>query len=83
MTNEEAIGNLMYILVEYPETSARGKAVLMAIEALAETEAIQKVIDMPFEYEQDDRKRYLKIVNLMSLNKNVKNMGEDVDNDRP
>ena len=62
---EEAIMNLSYILVEYPETSARGKAVLTAIEALAKTEAIQKIVDMPFEWEQDDRRRYAKIVEIV------------------
>lgn len=66
MTREEkAIMNLAYILVEYPETSARGSAVLTAIEALAKIEAIQKVIDMPFEWEQDDRRRYGKIVDIV------------------
>lgn len=62
---EEAIMNLMYILVEYPETSARGKAVLTAIEALVKMKAIQDVIDMPFEWEQDDRRRYSKVVDIM------------------
>lgn len=65
---EEAMMNLSYILVEYPETSARGKAVLTAIEALAKMEAIQKVIDMPFEWEQDDRCRYAKIVDIVRKN---------------
>lgn len=65
MTNKEAIGELKFILVGHPETSARGQAVLMAIEALAKMEAIQEVIDMPFEWEQDDRRRYAKIVNIV------------------
>lgn len=62
---EEAIMNLSYILVEYPETSGRGKAVLTAIEALAKMEAIQRVIDMPLLWEQDDRRRYARVVNIV------------------
>lgn len=62
---EEAIMNLSYILVEYPETSGRGKAVLTAIEALVKIKAIQDVIDMPFEWEQDDRRRYSKVVDIV------------------
>lgn len=73
MTNKEAIGELEFILVGYPETSARGQAVLMAMEALAKMEAIQEVIDMPFEWEQDDRRRYTKIVDIVRKeNKNEK-----------
>ena len=37
----------------------------MAIEALAKMEAIQKVIDMPTLWEQDDRRRYTKIVDIV------------------
>jgi len=62
---EEAIMNLSYILVEYPETSARGKAVLTAIEALAKIEAIQEVVDMPALWEPDDRRRYAKVVDII------------------
>ena len=62
---EEAIMNLSYILVEYPETSARGRAVLMAIEAIVKVKAIQEVIDMPILWEQDDRRRYSKIVDIV------------------
>lgn len=39
MTREEAISELEFILVGHPETSARGQAVLMAIEALKEPKA--------------------------------------------
>lgn len=68
MTNKEAIRELEFILVGHPETSARGQAVLMAIEALAKMEAIQEVIDMPFEWEQDDRRRYSKVVDIVRKN---------------
>ena len=37
----------------------------LAIEAIAKMEAIQKIIDMPFEWEQDDRCRYSKIVDII------------------
>lgn len=43
----------------------REEAVDTAFEALAKMEAIQKVIDMPFEWEQDDRRRYAKIVDIV------------------
>lgn len=69
---EEAIMNLSYILVEYPETSARGKAVLTAIEALAKMEAIQYVVDMPALWEQDDRRRYTKIVDIVRKGSGIK-----------
>lgn len=36
MTREEAISELEFILVGHPETSARGQAVLTAMEALKE-----------------------------------------------
>ena len=36
MTREEAIQELEFILIGHTETSARGRAVLMAIEALQE-----------------------------------------------
>lgn len=38
MTREQAIGELEYILIGHPKTSARGQAVLMAIEALKQPE---------------------------------------------
>ena len=38
MTKEKAIQELKFILVGHPETSARGQAVLMAIEALKQPE---------------------------------------------
>lgn len=38
MTRKEAIRELEFILIGHPETSARGKAVLMAIEALKQPE---------------------------------------------
>lgn len=41
MTREEAIQELEFILVGHPETSARGQAVLMAIEALEQPEIIR------------------------------------------
>lgn len=68
MTREKAIQELEYILVGHPKTSTRGQAVLMAIEALAKMEAIQEVIDMPFEWEQDDRRRYSKVVDIVRKN---------------
>lgn len=73
MTNKEAIKELGYILVGHPETSARGQAVFMAIEALAKMEAIQKAIDMPMLWEQDDRRRYANVVDIVRKeNKNEK-----------
>ncbi len=41
MTREEAIRELEFILVGHPETSARGQAVVMAIEALEQPEIIR------------------------------------------
>lgn len=38
MTREEAIQELEFILIGHPKTSARGQAVLMAIEALKQPE---------------------------------------------
>ena len=73
MTYEDAIQELEFILVGHPETSARGQAVLMAMEALAKMEAIEEVIDMPFEWEQDDRRRYARVVDIVRKeNKNEK-----------
>ena len=65
MTRGEAIQELEFIMVGHPETSARGQAVLMAIEALLKIKVIQDVIDMPFEWEQDDRRRYARVVNIV------------------
>lgn len=65
MTRGEAIQELEFIMVGHPKTSARGQAVLMAIEALLKMEVIQDVIDMPFEWEQDDRRRYARVVNIV------------------
>ena len=72
MTREEAIKELTFILVGHPETSARGQAVLMAIEALAKMEAIQDIIDMPTLWEQDDRRRYTKIVDIVRKDTRIK-----------
>ena len=41
MKTEEAIQELEYILVGHPETSRRGQAVLMAIEALKQPEIVR------------------------------------------
>ena len=41
------------------------EAIDTAFEALAKMEAIQEVIDMPFEWEQDDRRRYSKVVDIV------------------
>lgn len=65
MTRGEAIQELEFIMVGHPKTSARGQAVLTAIEALAKMEAIQEIIDMPILWEQDDRRRYTKIVDIV------------------
>lgn len=46
MTREEAIQELEFILVGHPETSARGQAVLMAIEALKQPEQPTEVQDI-------------------------------------
>ena len=43
-------------------------AFAVAVEVLTKMEAIQKVIDMPFEEEQDDRQRYAKIVDIVQKN---------------
>lgn len=68
MTRGQAAGELTFILVGHPENSMRGQAVLMAIEALSQMEAIQEVIDMPTLWEQDDRRRYAKIVDIVREN---------------
>lgn len=65
MTRKEAIEELAFILVGHPDTSRRGQAVLMAIEALSKMEAIQEIVDMPALWEQDDRRRYAKIVDIV------------------
>lgn len=65
MTRGEAIQELEYIMTGHPANSARGQAVLMAIEALLKIEVIQDIIGMPFEWEQDDRRRYARIVDIV------------------
>lgn len=65
MTRGQAARELTFILVGHPETSRRGQAVLMAIEALSKMDAIQEVVDMPTLWEQDDRRRYAKIVDIV------------------
>lgn len=71
MTREEAIGVLSCLRsvdYNYYLTEKETEAVDIAIEALAKMEAIQNVIDMPFEWEQDDRRRYSKVVNIVKKN---------------
>ena len=68
MTREEAIKIMKWrlsLLRDYCVGSQEVEAVEMAIEALVKMEAIQKVIDMPFEREQDDRRRYSKVVDIV------------------
>lgn len=72
MTRGQAAGELAFILVGHSETSRRGQAVLMAIEALSQMEAIQEVVDMPTLWEQDDRRRYAKIVDLVRKDSRIK-----------
>ena len=74
MTNKEAAKILNDFF--YHATLSRGngkvffrymleEAARIALEALAKMEAIQEVIDMPFEWEQDDRRRYSKVVDIV------------------
>ena len=42
-----------------------GDMINAKIEALAKMEAIQRVIDMPLLWEQDDRRRYARVVNIV------------------
>lgn len=66
MTREVAIRRLQHIIAYFNyRVGEDAEAINMAIEALAKMEAIQEVIDMPFEWEQDDRRRYAKIVNIV------------------
>ena len=64
MTREEAIDTLV---ANYPDRCYEllREAVDVAIEALAKMETIQKVIDMPLLWEQDDRRRYAKVVDIV------------------
>lgn len=63
MTNGEAIGLL--IMMKRNASFWQCIAIDKAVEALVKMEAIQKVIDMPFEWEQDDRRRYTKIADIV------------------
>ncbi len=68
MTTREAIKYLQWYFEDDDGTGADSivkKAALTAIEALAKTEAIQEVVDMPMLWEQDDRRRYAKIVDIV------------------
>lgn len=71
MTIEEAIADIKHAVnwaKENDEKWCDGVEVgslEMALEALAKMKAMQEVIDMPFEWEQDDRRRYDRIVNIM------------------
>lgn len=68
MTIEEATEQLKWYFECDDGTgsdSSMKKAYKVVIEALAKMKAIQEVIDMPFEWEQDDRRRYAKIVNIV------------------
>lgn len=75
MTREEAIKTIKQILNnnylsigECKLFEVEKEAIKVAIEALAKTEAIQQIVDMPFEWEQDDRRRYAKIVDIVRKN---------------
>lgn len=69
MTREEATIKLTRLknkfLDEYVDYDGTASAFDMAIEALAKMEAIQRVIDMPLLWEQDDRRRYAKVVDIV------------------
>ncbi len=72
MTRKEAIDVLKK---NYPDSCFEllREAVDTAFEALAKMEAIQEVIDMPTLWEQDDRCRYAKIIDIVRKeNKNEK-----------
>ena len=69
MTREEAIRELEFILVGHPETSARGQAVLMAIEALEQIKAIEGIIDVPNTIIQEDVLKYKMIVDVVKEEK--------------
>lgn len=66
MTREEAIKELEFILVGHPETSARGQAVLMAIEALSKMEAIEDIINVSNLAIQEDVLKYKMIVDVVT-----------------
>jgi len=66
MTTEKAID----VLEDYGRYESFGDknysdAFAVAVEALTKMKAIQRIIDMPFEWEQDDRRRYAKIVDIV------------------
>lgn len=65
MTREEAIDLLEDIKFTSSDHLRDVEALEMAIEALAKMESIQEVIDMPFVWEQDDRRRYSKVVDIV------------------
>lgn len=68
MTIEEAIEQLKWYFECDDSTSSDSsmkKAYKVVIEALAKMKVIQEVIDMPFEWEQDDRRRYIKIADIV------------------
>jgi len=67
VTREEAskILHVLWVYYHHYLTEKEAEAVDMAIEALSKMEVIQDVIDMPFEWEQDDRHRYARVVNIV------------------
>lgn len=66
MTREIAIRRVQHIIGYFNYRVGEDvEALNMAIEVLTKIEAIQKIIDMPFEWEQDDRRRYAKIVDIV------------------
>lgn len=68
MTTGEAIEQLEWYFKcddGIASESVTKEAILMAIEALLKVEVIQEVIDMPFEWEQDDRRRYSRVVSII------------------
>ena len=65
MKTEEAIQELEFILVGHPETSRRGQAVCMAIEALERIEAIEGIIDVSNKTIQEDVLKYKMIVDVV------------------
>ena len=70
---EQRLSTLKFICGSYVDC-VNGEAIEKAIEVLTKIEAIQEIIDMPFEWEQDDRCRYAKIVNI--VRKNLAQEGE-------
>lgn len=71
MTRADAIKNLescrkgaAYVDSEYVD-GVDIETVDMALETLVKMEIIQKIVDEPFEWEQDDRRRYLKVVDIV------------------